>query len=105
LAELLLEISTCNAAAKRRLRLELAGAQSPGELVKGIRKRLAAIARSESFADWRGARALAGDLDSQRRAIVEKVARADPTEALELLWRFMALAAPGSGVVTTAAGR
>jgi len=106
LAELLLEISTGNAAAKRRLRLELAGAQSPGELAKEIRKRLAAIARSESFVDWRGARALAGDLDSHRRAIVEKVARADPTEALELLWRFMALAAPvfgrcddGSGTV------
>jgi hypothetical protein len=32
LAELLLEISTGDAAAKRRLRLELAGAQSPGEL-------------------------------------------------------------------------
>jgi hypothetical protein len=33
LAELLIEISTGNAAAKRRLRLELAGAQSPAELI------------------------------------------------------------------------
>ena len=32
LAELLIEISAGNAAAKRRLRLALAGAQSPGEV-------------------------------------------------------------------------
>ena len=49
LAELLMEISEGNAAAKRRLRLELAGAQSPAELVKEIRKRLATIGRSRSF--------------------------------------------------------
>ncbi len=94
LAELLLDISTGDAAAKRRLRLELAGAQSPGELAKEIRKRLAAIARSGSFVDWRGVRALAGDLETQRRAIVEKVAEANPKEALDLLWKFMALAEP-----------
>jgi len=97
LAELLLEISAGNAAAKRRLRLELVGAQSSGELAKEIHKRLAAIARSQSFVDWRGVRALAGDLDTQRRAIVEKVAGADPKEALDLLWRFMALAGPVFG--------
>lgn len=92
LAELLIEISTGNAAAKRRLRLELAGAQSPGELAKEVRKRLATIGRSRSFVDWQGIRSLADDLETQRRAIVETVAKADPTEALELLWRFMALA-------------
>jgi len=79
LAELLIEISTGNAAAKRRLRLELAGAQSPGELAKEVRKRLATIGRSRSFVDWQGIRSLADDLETQRRAIVEKVATADPT--------------------------
>ena len=39
-----------------------------------------------------GYRALADDLDIQRRAIVETVAKADPTGALDLLWRFMGLA-------------
>jgi hypothetical protein len=92
LAELLIEISTGNAAAKRRLRLELAGAQSPGELAKEVRKRLATIGRSRSFVDWQGNRSLAADLETQRRAIVETVAKADSTEALELLWRFTALA-------------
>ena len=94
LAELLIEISAGNAAAKRRLRVELAGAQSPAELVKEVRKRLTNIARSRSFVDRQGARSLAGDLESQRRAIVEMVAKADPTEALDLLWKFMAMAAP-----------
>ena len=51
LAKLLLEISTGNAAAKRRLRLELAGAESPGEVAKEIRKRLTTIARSRSFVE------------------------------------------------------
>ena len=45
LAELLIEISAGNAAAKRRRKLELAGAQSPAELVKEVRKRLTIISR------------------------------------------------------------
>jgi hypothetical protein len=91
LAELLLEISAGNAAAKRRLRLALAGAQSPGEVAKEVRKRLTTIARSRSFVDWQGIKLLADDLDTQRRAIVETVAKAEAGEALDLLWRLMAL--------------
>jgi len=92
LAELLMEISSSSPAAKRRLRLELAGAQSPKELAKEVRKRLTTIARSRSFVDWQGVRALAGDLDTQRRAIVDNVAKADPKEDIDLLWQFMGLA-------------
>jgi hypothetical protein len=51
-----------------------------------------AIARSRSFVDWQGVKSLADDLDTQRRAIVERVAKAEPGEALDLLWRLMALA-------------
>lgn len=93
LAELLIEISAGNAAAKRRLRLELAAAQSPAELAKEVRKRLATIARSRSLVDRQGIRSLADDLEAQHHAIVETVAKGDPAEALDLLWRFMALAA------------
>jgi hypothetical protein len=71
LAELLIEISNGNVAAKHRLRLELAKAQSPGELAREVRRRLTAIARSRSFLDWQGVRSLVDDLDTQRRAIVE----------------------------------
>lgn len=91
LAELLMELGSGDAALKRRLRMELA-ADNPGELAKEIRKRLTSIARSKSFVDWRGVRRVATDLETQRQATVEKVAKADPREALELLWRFMALA-------------
>jgi hypothetical protein len=49
LAELLIAISAGNAAAKRRLRVELAGAQSPAQLVKEVRKRFTMIARSRSL--------------------------------------------------------
>ena len=92
LAELLIEISAGNAAAKRRLRLELAGAQSPAEVAREIRKRLSAIARSRTFVDWQNRRALVDDLETQRRAIVEQVAKADIAEALDLMWGFLALA-------------
>jgi hypothetical protein len=56
LAELLMEISGGNAVVKRRLRLELAGAQNPAALARAIRKRLAAMARSRTFVDWRNRR-------------------------------------------------
>ena len=92
LAELLIEISTGNTTAKRRLRLELASEESPATVAREIRKRLATIARSCSFVDWRNRRPLVDDLDMQRRAIVDKVARDDPVEGLDLMWRFMALA-------------
>ena len=92
LAELLIEISTGNTLAKRRLRLELAGEESPAAVAGEIRKRLATIARSREFVDWQNRRALVDDLQIQRLAIVDKVAKRNPSEGLELMWRFMALA-------------
>ena len=93
LAELLIEIGMGDAAAKRRLRLELAGEESPASVAREIRKRLATIARSRSFVDWQNRRTLIEDLETQRRAIIEKVAtNGNPVEGLELMWRFLALA-------------
>jgi hypothetical protein len=97
LAELLMEISEGNAAAKRRLRLELAGARSPAELVREIRKRLATIGRSRSFVDWQNRKALVDDLEAQRRAIADHVAKSVPDEGQELMWRFLDLASPVLG--------
>src|SRR3954453_22665619 len=91
LAELLIEISRGNAAAQRQLRLQLAGAASPAHLAQEIRKRLTAIARSRSFVDWPHRKALVADLETQKQAIAQ-VATVDAAEALDLLWRFMALA-------------
>jgi hypothetical protein len=94
LAELLIEISTGDAAAKRRLRLELAVTESPAEVAREVRKRLTTIARSRSFVDWQNRRALVDDLEAQRSAIVNQLAKADPVEGLDLMWRFLALATP-----------
>jgi hypothetical protein len=106
LAELLIELGTGNAAVKRRLRLELASTQRPSEVAKEIRKRLTTIARSRTFVDWQNRKTLIEDLESQRRAIVAQIANTDPSESLELMWQFMALANPifercddGSGAV------
>ena len=62
LAELLIEIGTGNTTAKRHLRLELAGEESPAAVAREIRKRLVTIARSRGFVDWQNRRALVDDL-------------------------------------------
>jgi hypothetical protein len=89
LAEQLMEIRDGNAAAKRLLRLALAGAESRAEVAKQVRKRLATIARSRSFVDWQNRKSLIDDLETLRRAIVDQVARHSPAEALDLMWRFL----------------
>ena len=94
LAELLFEIGESDPAVKRRLRLELAGRESPVAVAREIRKRLASLARARSFVDWRKIRSLAGDLEMHRQAIVDKVAKRDPSEGLDLMWHFMELANP-----------
>jgi hypothetical protein len=50
-----------------------------------------AIDPLRSFIDWQNQRTLIEDLEAQHRAI-NQVAKTDPAEALELTWRFMALA-------------
>jgi hypothetical protein len=94
LAELLIEISTGSAVAKRRLRLELAGAQSPKEAGREVAKRLTSIARARSFVNWKNRKPLVTDLESQLRAIKEQIAPGDPVEGLALLWRYMQVATP-----------
>ncbi len=91
LASLLLEISTGNANAKRRLRMELAGKESPDKLTGEIRKRLTAIGAATTNIGWRTLKAFKAELDSQRRLIVEQVAGPSPAEALDLLWQMIAM--------------
>ena len=91
LAQLLIEISTGNANAKRRLRLELAGVESPDKLVKEIRKRLTAIASATATVGWRSLKGFKADLQTQRRLIIEQVSKAMAPEALALMWSFIAM--------------
>jgi hypothetical protein len=92
LAQLLIEISEANASVKRRLRLELAGTDSPMAVANQIRKRIATIARSRWFIDWHNRKSLVDDLETQRRAIIDQVASRLPAERLDLMWRFLDLA-------------
>ncbi|MCW1919914.1 hypothetical protein NX862_14230 [Rhodobacter sp. KR11] len=93
LAELLIEISTGSALAKRRLRLELAGAQSPKEAAREISKRLTTLATARARITWRSRKTLVADLSGQLQAI-EQLVPADPTEALALTWRFLQVGTP-----------
>ena len=92
LAALLLEISSGDPAARRRLRLAIAGYAGSGEAAREVAKRLASIAKARSFIDGRKVRALAVDLEAQRKAILDLVAPTDPCQAFELVWRLVACA-------------
>lgn len=94
LAELLLEIAADDAAAKRRLRLELAGASGTAAVVREVENRLSTIAKARSFITWDKFKGLLSDLLLQRRTIVEQIGRVDAACAMSLLWRFLALADP-----------
>ncbi len=94
LAELAMELSQGDGAAQRRLRLELAAGQGAGEVARAVRRRLGQVARARGFVDWYRRRPLIDDLDAHRCAIVDDVAPQDPREALDLMWRFLALAGP-----------
>lgn len=92
LAELLIEISTGSAAHKQRLRLELAGSQSIADVAREIRKRLISLQRAKTFINWRKVKAAKKDLETQRIAILDKVAAEDTREAFDLMWQFLGLA-------------
>ncbi|MEH6648067.1 DUF6880 family protein [Sulfitobacter sp.] len=92
LSELLIELSTGDASAKRFLRLELAGELSPIEVGREVTKRLNAISRATTFIHWQNRKPLVDDLNTQLNAITKKIAPNDPAEAERLLWRFLGIA-------------
>ena len=92
LAELLMELGAGDASIKRRLRMELAAASGSANVAREVTKRLSAIAKARSFVEWPKVKELRADLELQQRTIAEQVAKIDAAEALELMWRFLALA-------------
>jgi hypothetical protein len=92
LAELLIELGASDASVKRRLRMELAAASGSANMAREVTKRLSAIAKARSFVEWPKIKELRADLELQRGVIAEQVAKIDAAEALELMWRFLALA-------------
>jgi hypothetical protein len=92
LAELLLQNTEGNAAARRALRLALAETRGPQEKAQEVRKRLASLYRSERWLDRRAFAPLLAELESQRQAIATAIGSQAPALAVELLWRLLELA-------------
>jgi hypothetical protein len=104
LAALLLDVAGDYPAAKRRLRLELAGAASAEDLNAEIDKRLDAIAESQARVSWRRYREFARDLDIHRQAMAGPLAEQAPDLALLALIRFVGLQTRLVGRVNDAKG-
>ena len=92
LAELLLEISQGDVAAKKHLRAALAEAASANDLAHIVRKRMQDIARASAWVEGKKRKALQVDLERLRLLILDKIAVQAPKDALDLSWRFLALA-------------
>ena len=103
LAELLMELTANDPGAKRRLRLELAAADSPEAVARLARTRLGALAKAETRISWKQIPALSDELEAHHRAIMSTAGQEKPALALELLWLLIAAAASlrdRSGFVT-----
>ena len=94
LAAILVDLADADAEVKRRLRLELAAQVGGDSIAAEIGKRITTLKNARSFVDWQKRRDFVKDLDLQRTMIVERVAQTRPDLALDLMWRFMALAEP-----------
>lgn len=92
LAELLLEISQGDAAAKKHLRAALAEAASSDDLAHVVRKRMQDLARTRTWVEGKKRKALEVDLERLKLLISDKIAVQAPKDALDLSWRFLALA-------------
>src|SRR3984885_1880034 len=94
LAAILVDLADGDAEVKRRLRLELAAQVGGDSIAAEIGKRITTLKNARSFVDWQKRRDFVKDLDLQRTMIVQRVAQTRPDLALDLMWRFMALAEP-----------
>lgn len=92
LAELLMEIAEAQPAAKRRLRMELAGEVGAEDLAAQVAKRLSTIEARRSRVHWRKYREFLRDLDLQRAMIAGRLLELDPKAAHDLMWRLIGLA-------------
>ena len=102
LAELLIQVSGDDAIWKRRLRMELAAEVSEGDLAAEIDKRLITLAGGKARISWRKRPELIRDLQSVRRAIIDRLAPMDPRLALDRMVAWFAL---GEAINTDTLGR
>ena len=89
LAALILEETEVNAAFTKRVKAALAGVQGPDAVVRLIDRRLAALNRARGFVDWDKARDFAADLGATVDTIAGELGQHHPTQAIQLLLRFI----------------
>ena len=94
LASLVMEVAEGDAGRKRIARAALLEAAGGSALAGAVSKRLVSLRRAQSWVDYKKRRAFIDDLDRQRALIATQIADDAPKEALDLIWRFMALADP-----------
>ena len=94
LSDVLVEEASRNAGLKQRLVLLLASEEGPNAVAQEVRKRIATIARSTSFVDWKGIKRFGHDLQMPLDVIVRQIAPVDRALALELMWRFLDVSEP-----------
>ncbi len=93
LSELLIEIAD-TAAAKRRLRTELAGSFGAADVAQDIRRRLVAIRQAGGALSSKRAASLVQELIGHWSAVTSLILPEDPGLAQELCWEILALSAP-----------
>jgi len=89
LAELVMDLVQGSAPLKREARAALLEAAGSEALAGEVRKRLAAIKRSQSRVSWRKRKAFLRDLTNQRDIITTRIAPDNPVTAHDLLWQFL----------------
>ncbi len=92
LADLLMELTSSDAGAKRRLRLELAVQAGPEAVAKLSRTRLGVLAKATTSVSWKQTPALVAELEAHHDAIMGATAREKPALAMELLWLLIGAA-------------
>ena len=91
LAEILIEEAGRNRQLKQAVHMALAAETGPSEAGHEVRKRLAQLARSETFVSSEKARELASELGRLKSTIMEIVGAGNPKLAAELLWQLLDL--------------
>ena len=94
LTTILLELASEQPAVKRHLRLELAGDAGGERIAAEMNKRIAALRSARSFVDWQKRPDFVRDLTLTRTTIADRLGQTRADLALDLMWRFMALAEP-----------
>jgi hypothetical protein len=91
LAELLLAQAAEDRQFRQTLSLAIAAAEGPTVLSMNLRKRFAALAKSQSIPSYDAGLKLIGELDRLRHIIVETIGVEDPGTGCDLLWELLDL--------------